>query len=62
MTRPRLLSVVTYNSASPEPVLGPGAYSRKSSSRLRSPLHGTTVSASPKPVSGKEDNLELDLS
>jgi hypothetical protein len=62
MIRPRLLLAIFHNSASPEPTLGQGTYSGKSSSRPRSPLHGTTVSASLEPVSGKEDNPKPGLS
>jgi hypothetical protein len=46
--------------ASPDPVLGQGMFSGESSSRPRSPLPWTDVSASPEPVLGKEDNPRQD--
>jgi hypothetical protein len=51
-----------HNFASPEPALGQGTYSGESSSRSRSPLPRTDVSASPEPISVKEDNPEAGLS
>jgi hypothetical protein len=58
----RSLSAVAHNSATPEPALGQGMYSGKYSSQLWYPVYGTTVSTSPEPVSGKEDNPEPSLS
>jgi hypothetical protein len=62
MTRPRHHSAVTQNSTSSEPTLGRGTNLVKTSSRLRSPFHRTTVFATPEPVSGEKDNLEPGLS
>jgi hypothetical protein len=49
--------VVAQNSASPELALARGKHSGKSTSRPRSPRHGTAVSASPEPALGRRTTL-----